>query len=70
METDVLPRARMATDSALAGYASGKGSLVAVIESARALWGLQAELVMLESSIGDAWARLDRAIGTVQGTRR
>jgi outer membrane protein, heavy metal efflux system len=70
METDVLPRARMATDSALAGYASGKGSLVAVIESARALWGLQAERVMLESAIGDAWARLDRATGTVQGTRR
>lgn len=65
MELEVLPRALVATDSALAGYASGKGSLVAVIESARALWSLQAELVMVESSIGDAWARLDRALGEV-----
>lgn len=69
MELEVLPRALVATDSALAGYAAGKGSLVAVIESARALWGLQAELVMVESSVGDAWARLDRAMGTAQETR-
>jgi cobalt-zinc-cadmium efflux system outer membrane protein len=69
IEREVLPRALVATDSALAGYASGKGSLVAVIESARALWGWQAELVMLESSIGEAWARLDRAMGTAEGRR-
>jgi len=66
LASEVLPRALAATDSALAGYASGKGTLVAVIESARALWSVQAELVMVESSIGEAWARLDRAMGTVQ----
>ncbi|MGQ0599486.1 TolC family protein [Aquabacterium sp.] len=66
LESEVLPRSLVATDSALAGYASGKGSLVAVIESARALWGVQAELIMVESSLGEAWARLDRAMGTVQ----
>ncbi len=64
-ELEVLPRALVATDSALAGYSSGRGSLVAVIESARALWSLQAELVMAESSVGEAWARLDRASGGV-----
>ena len=65
LESEVLPRSLVATDSALAGYASGKGSLVAVIESARALWSVQAELIMVESSLGEAWARLDRAMGTV-----
>ena len=70
LESEVLPRARVATDSALAAYASGKGSLVAVIESARALWSIQAELVMAESAIGDAWARLDRAMGTRQETKQ
>ena len=66
LESEVLPRALVATDSALAAYASGKGSLVAVIESARALWSIQAELVMAESAVGEAWARLDRAMGTGQ----
>jgi len=70
MELEVLPRALVATDSALAGYASGRGSLVAVIESARALWSLQAELVMVESSIGDARVRLDRASGEVPVARQ
>ncbi len=64
LESEVLPRALVATDSALAAYASGKGSLFAVIETARSLWSIQAELVMAESAIGDAWARLDRAMGT------
>lgn len=70
LESEVLPRSLVATDSALAGYASGKGSLVAVIESARALWGVQAELIMVESSLGEAWARLDRAMGTVQENKQ
>ena len=69
LTSEVLPRALVATDSALAGYASGKGSLVALIESARALWSIQAELVMAESALGDAWARLDRATGTRQDTK-
>ncbi len=70
LESEVLPRALVATDSALVAYASGKGSLVAVIESARALWSIQAELVMAESAIGDAWARLDRAMGTRQESKQ
>ena len=69
LESEVLPRALVATDSALAAYASGKGSLVAVIESARAVWSIQAELVMAESAIGEAWAWLHRATGTRQETK-
>lgn len=66
LESEVLPRALVAVDSSLAGYASGKGSLVAAIESARALWSVQAELLMVESALGEAWVRLDRAIGKAQ----
>lgn len=69
LQSEVLPRAQAATDSALAGYASGQGSLIAVIESARALWDVQAEQVMVESTLGEAWSRLDRATGTNQEAR-
>lgn len=70
LETEVLPRALAAVDAALAGYASGQGTLVAVIESARALWEVQSEQVMVESDLGEAWARLERAMGTIQDTRQ
>jgi outer membrane protein TolC len=66
LEADVLPRALAAVDAALAGYASGQGTLVSVIEAARALWEIQAEQVMVEAAVGDAWASLNRAMGTVQ----
>lgn len=66
LEADVLPRALAAADAALAGYASGQGTLVSVIEAARALWEIQAEQVMVEAAVGEAWARLNRAMGTVQ----
>ena len=64
------PRALAATDAALAGYASGQGTLVSVIESARALWEVQAEQVMADSALGEAWARLERSIGETQEVRR
>ena len=69
LEREVLPRARSATDAALAGYSSGQGTLVAVIESARALWDVQAEQLMADSALGEAWARLDRSTGVAQGAR-
>jgi outer membrane protein TolC len=63
LEDDVMPRAQAATDAALAVYSSGQGTLVGVIEAARAQWEVQAEQVMAEAALGEAWARLDRAIG-------
>jgi outer membrane protein TolC len=63
LEIEVTPRARAATESALAGYASGQGTLVSVIESARALWEVQAEQVMADYALGEAWSRLERSIG-------
>ena len=63
LESEVMPRALAATDAALAEYASGQGTLVSVIESARALREVQAEQVMADSTLGEAWARLERSIG-------
>lgn len=67
LEDEVLPRARAATETALAAYSSGQGTLISVIESARALWEVQAEQVMAESALGEAWARLHRATGGAEG---
>jgi outer membrane protein TolC len=61
---EVVPRAQSAVTPALADYAAGQGSLTAVIEAAQALWSAQGELVMAETGLGLAWARLDRAAGT------
>lgn len=69
LETEVLPRARAATEAALSGYASGQGTLVSVIESARALWAVQSEQVMADSALGEAQSRFDRSIGAVQEAR-
>lgn len=66
LESEVIPRALAAVDAALAGYASGQGTLVSVIEAARALWEIQAEQVMVEAAVGDAWASLNREMGIVQ----
>jgi outer membrane protein, heavy metal efflux system len=66
----VMPRARAANEAALASYSSGQGTLVSVIESARALWDVQAEQVMAEAALGEAWARLSRATARAQEERR
>jgi len=63
LETEIIPRTRSAVDATLAGYRAGQSSLVSVIESSRALWETRAELVMAETALGDAWAKLARASG-------
>lgn len=69
LREDVLPRAQVAMDAALGGYSSGQGTLIAVIEAARAFWEVQGEQVMAESALGEAWSRLDRATGGDQRVR-
>jgi outer membrane protein TolC len=63
---NVLPRARVALDPALAGYAAGRLPLVSVIESIQALWSVQAELIDADVRVGVAWTRLGRAIGSYE----
>jgi outer membrane protein, heavy metal efflux system len=66
MRDEVVPRARMALEPALAAYSSGTTILATVIDAAQALWSAEAELVMAETNLGLAWARLERAVGRKQ----
>ncbi len=66
LTTDVLPRARMAIEPAVASYASGQLPLVSVIEAIQALWLVQSDLIAANTQLGLAWARLGRAIGSYE----
>ena len=66
LTTDVLPRARMVIEPAVAGYASGQLPLVSVIEAVQALWLVQADLIAADTELGLAWARLGRALGSYE----
>jgi outer membrane protein, heavy metal efflux system len=66
LTSDVLPRARMAIEPAVAGYTSGQLPLVSVIEAVQALWLAQADLIAADTELGLAWARLGRAIGSYE----
>jgi outer membrane protein TolC len=67
LQTNVLPRARMAIEPAVAGYAAGQLPLVSVIEAVQALWFVQSDLITAETELGLAWVRLGRAIGSYEG---
>jgi cobalt-zinc-cadmium efflux system outer membrane protein len=67
---DVLPRARMAINPAVAGYSAGQLPLVSVIEAVQALWLVQADLIAADTELGLAWVRLGRAIGSYEGILR
>jgi outer membrane protein TolC len=66
LNSDVLPRARMAIEPAVASYASGQLPLVSVIEAIQALWLVQSDLIAADAQLGLAWARLGRAIGSYE----
>ena len=70
LTADVLPRARMAIEPAVAGYTAGQLPLVSVIEVVQALWLVQADLIAADTELGLAWARLGRAIGSYEGILR
>jgi outer membrane protein, heavy metal efflux system len=63
LREDVLPRARQAIEPSVSAYASGNLPLTSIIDTAQALWSLQAEYVSAEYELGLAWARLYRAQG-------
>jgi outer membrane protein TolC len=66
LTSDVLPRALMAIEPAVAGYTAGQLPLVSVIEAVQALWLVQADLIAADTELGLAWARLGRAIGSYE----
>ncbi len=67
---DVLPRARMVIEPAVAGYASGQLPLVSVIEAVQALWRVQSDVIAADTELGLAWARLGRAVGSYEAIIR
>ncbi|SCW91070.1 Outer membrane protein TolC [Sphingobium faniae] len=66
LRQDVLPRSKLAMEAALGSYSSGQGSLIAVVEAARALWQAQGDEIMAESALGEAWSKFERATGDSQ----
>lgn len=71
LRDDVLPRARQAIGPSVSAYAAGTLPLVSVIDTAQALWSIEAELVSADFELGLAWARLMRAQGQFEeGARR
>ncbi len=66
LRSDVLPRARMVIEPAVAGYASGQLPLISVIEAVQALWLVQSDLIAADTALGLAWTRLARAIGSYE----
>jgi outer membrane protein, heavy metal efflux system len=68
LEVEILPRASMAVDSALAAYSSGQGSLVSVMDAFDVLWRARADLVMASSQRGAASVSLERALGRSTST--
>lgn len=60
LRQDVVPRARMAIEASLAAYSAGRSTLVSVIEAARTLWDTRIELLMADTALAGAWARLER----------
>jgi outer membrane protein TolC len=66
INSDVLPRARMAIEPAVASYATGQLPLVSVIEAIQALWLVQSDLIAADTQLGLAWVRLGRAIGSYE----
>ena len=67
LSDEVLPRARLAVEPAVAGYAAGRLPLVSVIEAVQTLWSVQLNLIAADTELGLAWARLGRAMGTYEG---
>ena len=69
LDTDVVPRARMAVNAALSAYGAGQNTLVSVVEATRALWDARSELIMAQTAESLARVRLDRAVGESPGER-
>ena len=70
LNTNVLPRARMAIAPAIAGYTAGQLPLVSVIEAVQALWTVQEDVIVADVELGLAWVRLGRAIGSYEEVLR
>lgn len=70
LHEQVRPKTEQTVQAALVSYAATETNAVTVIEAVRALWDVRAEEVMAEVRLGLAWARLGRAMGTLEAAQR
>jgi outer membrane protein TolC len=63
LRTDILPRAHLVVESAIASFGAGQGSMLAVLDASRDLRDVRMQEVMVRARLGTAWARLRRETG-------
>jgi outer membrane protein TolC len=63
IQRDILPRARLVVESAVASFGAGQGPMVAVLDAARDLYDVRMQELMDRARLGTAWARLRRETG-------
>jgi outer membrane protein TolC len=67
LRTDIVPRAHLVVESAVASFGAGQGSMLAVLDAARDLRDIRMQEVMIRARLGAAWARLRRETGELEG---
>jgi outer membrane protein TolC len=66
VQRDILPRARMVVDSAVASFGAGQGPMVGTLDAARDLFDVRMQELMDRARLGVAWAKLRRETGELQ----
>jgi outer membrane protein TolC len=66
VQHDILPRARLVVESAIASFGAGQGPMVATLDAARDLYEVRMQELMDRTRLGGAWAKLKRATGALE----
>lgn len=66
LQRDILPRARLVVDSAVASFGAGQGPMVAALDAARDLFDVRMQELMDRARLGEAWAKLRRETGELE----
>jgi outer membrane protein TolC len=66
VQRDILPRARLVVESAVASFGAGQGPMVAALDAARDLYDVRMQELMDRARLGTAWAKLRRETGDLQ----
>jgi outer membrane protein TolC len=67
VQRDVLPRARLVVESAVASFGAGQGPMVGTLDAARDLYEIRMQELMDRVRLAMAWARLRRETGELEG---
>ncbi len=66
VQRDILPRAHLVVESAVASFGAGQGPMVATLDAARDLFDVRMQELMDRVRLGRAWAKLRRETGELQ----